>query len=326
MSNLSPRIWNRIKRTFLTFRSDCCFSPCLGLFRILDELGGRIGLKKISAWARIRKDQWIVDYLKQDLAPILAKQRNDAGCGTPVLNSPIWVCWWTGEESAPPLVKQCLASIRSNAGTHPVHLITQSNYTQYLDIPANILELVRSGQVCFANFSDYLRFSLLSKYGGLWLDATIYCSAALPEEIFELPLFTCKSPEQICGYISRYRWTSFCFGGYRNGPLFEFMSEALAAFWLKNGRSIDYLLVDYLIEVAYSEIPVIRALLDSVPCNNPHRDDLQAAMNEALPGTAFDSIIQPDTVLYKLSWRETYAEMTADNQESIYRYFLNRTN
>lgn len=323
MRNFSSRIRKRLKSTYVAFRTDCVFSPYLGLLRILDELGGRVGLRRISSWAHVQKDQWILDYLKQDLSAILAKYKDNIGCGIPVQNSPIWVCWWTGEESAPPLVKRCIASIRRNAGTHPVHLITQSNYAQYLDIPANVLEAMQSGRVCFANFSDYLRFSLLSRYGGLWLDATIYCSAALPDEIFEMPLFTCKSPERECGYISRYRWTSFCFGGYCNGSLFGFMSDALATFWIKNGYSIDYLLVDYLIELAYSEIPVIRALLDAVPYNNLHRDDLQAAMNAALPAADFASILTPDTILYKLSWRETYSATTDEGKQSVYDYFLN---
>ena len=322
MSNLSSRIRKRLKSTVTAFRSDCTFSPYFGFLRILDELGGRIGLKRISAWVHVRKDRWILDYLKRDLSAILAKYKDNTGCGIPGPDSPVWVCWWTGEESAPPLVKQCIASIRRNAGTHPVHLITQSNYAQYLDIPANVLEVMQSGQVCFANFSDYLRFSLLSRYGGLWLDATIYCAAALSEEIFEMPLFTCKSPERECGYISRYRWTSFCFGGSRNGPLFGFMSDALAAFWIKNGRSIDYLLVDYLIELAYSEIPVVRALLDAVPYNNLNRDDLQTAMNQALPAEALDNVIREDTVLYKLSWRETYAEKNTDGADTIYSRFI----
>lgn len=321
MANLGTRIWRRVKNTFCALQSDCSFSPYLGLLRVMDELGGRVRLKKISSWAHARKDQWILDYLKQDLSSVIEKYKNDDNCGAPVANAPIWVCWWTGENSAPPIVKHCIASIRRNAGSHPVRLITQDDFREYLEIPSEILVKVQSGQICFANFSDYLRFSLLAKYGGLWLDATIYCSAQLPEEIFRMPVFTCKSPERECGYISRYRWTSFCFGGYCGGLLFSFMRDSLALFWEKNGRSIDYLLVDYLIDLAYSEIPAIRVLMESIPINNPHRDDLQAAMNAALPAEAFNQIIQEDTFLYKLSWRETYAEITADGRETIFSGF-----
>ena len=69
-------------------------------------------------------------------------------------------------------------------------------------------------------------------------------------------------------------------------------------------------------------LPAIRSMLDAVPENNLHRDDLQAAMNAALPASDFDRVIQPDTVLYKLSWRLSYAEQTADGEDSIFKAFV----
>ena len=321
MANLSVRIANRAKNTFKAFKTDCSFSVSYGLLRILDELGGRVGLKRISSWAHYKKDKWILKYLKKELEPILKKYHDLNESSTYFPSAPIWVCWWTGEETAPLLVKRCISSIRSNANGHPVKLITRDNYSEYLDIPSYILNKVSSGQMCLANFSDYLRFSLLKRYGGLWLDATIFCSGPLQDELFQMPLFTCKSPPKETTYISRYRWTAFCFGGYREGLLFRFMHDAFNLYWQKNEVSIDYLLVDYLIEIAYSEIPAIRMQLDSVPCNNLHRDDLQAAMNAALPASQFSSVLQSDTSLYKLSWREHYAEQTTDGSDSIYKYF-----
>ena len=89
MRNFSSRIRKRLKSTYVAFRTDCVFSPYLGLLRILDELGGRVGLRRISSWAHVQKDQWILDYLKQDLSAILAKYKDNIGCGIPVQNSPI---------------------------------------------------------------------------------------------------------------------------------------------------------------------------------------------------------------------------------------------
>lgn len=325
MANLIGRTWKRVHSTYYAFCADCTFSVNFGLLRVLDELGGRIGLKKISGWAHKKKDTWILDYLKRNMSAVITKYKNDRDCGTPSPDAPIWVCWWTGEESAPLIVKQCIASIRKHAGSHPVHLLTKENYGDYLEIPVHILEKLQAEQICIANFSDYLRFSLLAKYGGLWLDATIYCSKQIPEETFQMPVFTCKSPEKECGYISRYRWTSFCFGGFQDGILFRFMRDAFDTYWQRNEKAVDYLLVDYLIETACSQIPTIRVLLEAVPENNLHRDDLQAAMNAALPASSFETVLQEDTSLYKLSWREKYRKCTEDGRESIYVRFLDST-
>ena len=325
MPDLGKRIAKRAKSTYAAFKTDCSFSAGYGLLRILDELGGRVGLKAVSAWAHQKKDRWILDYLKTGLAPVLEKYRGmEDGSSAHLPPAPIWVCWWTGEETAPALVRQCIASIRANANSHPVNMITQENYGEFLDIPEHILRKMESGQMCVANFTDYLRFSLLEKYGGLWLDATIFCSGSVCDEMFELPLFTCKSPPRETKYISQYRWTSFCFGGHCGELLFRFMHDAFELYWEKNNAAIDYLLVDYLIELAYSEVPAIKERLDKVPYNNLHRDDLQAAMNAALPASAFGEILQPDTTLYKLSWRESYLEQSADGTESVYSFFLKK--
>jgi hypothetical protein len=45
-------------------------------------------------------------------------------------------------------------------------------------------------------------------------------------------------------------------------------------------------------------------------------------MNAALPASQIDRIIQPDTVLYKLSWREKYKTHTENGKESVYGAFL----
>lgn len=322
MGSLFGRIAGRITATCSKFRNDCRFSFKLAVYRICDELCGRIGLKRISKWGHKKLAQWILKYLAEVIEPAICNARQNPRAGEYSPNAPIWICWWTGEHTAPPLVKQCIASIRSQAGEHPVHIITKDNFGDYLEIPAFILDKVENKQMCIANFSDYLRFSLLAKYGGIWLDATIYCTQPLGDTYFRVPVFTCKSPEQPTDYISRYRWTAFCFGGYQGNALFQFMHEAFTLYWKVNQTSIDYLLVDYLIETAYSHIPEIRAWLDAVPYNNLSRDDLQAAMNAALPAEAWQEILQPDTQLYKLSWRETYQECTPDGKKTVYGYLL----
>lgn len=326
IGRLFKRIWNRIVMTAKSFRSDLFFSPYFALLRLGSELGGRLRMHKLSRRATAKKHNWIDTYLQKNLMPVSGQFENDKDVGQYEPDAPIWVCWWTGEETAPPLVKRCIESIRKNANGHPVNMITQENYSQYLDIPDYILAKVKNGTVCVANFSDYLRFSLLAKYGGLWLDATIYCARELPEELFRQKLFTCKGRTGSGEYYSDYRWTAFCFGGYRGNVVFRFMQAAFDAYWRDHPVSIDYLLVDYLIYMVYRNNPTACKLFDELPLNNLHRDDLQAAMNEAVPASQIDQIITQDTFLYKLSWREKYQPTTKDGRESVYGAFLKGLN
>ena len=138
-----------------------------------------------------------------------------------------------------------------------------------------------------------------------------------------MPVFTCRSGHQADSpYISRMDWTSFILGGYRGSAFFRCLREMLEAYWQRESVSIDYLLLDYVIYLARKYTKVGGQYLPAVPINNLRRDDLQAAMNAALPAERFYEIVQPDTVLYKLSWRETYDEVSADGGESVYGYFL----
>ncbi len=322
--SLGSRISKRIKSTSEKFKNDCEFSFKYACLRMADELGGRIGFKKMSKKAHDAKDKWALDYLKTNLESVITYYKNATDESVFDETSPIWVCWWTGEETAPELVRQCIKSIKANAKTRPVNFIHKDNWSEYIEIPEYILNKVESKKICLANFSDYLRVSLVGKYGGLWIDATVFCSYALPDEYFKLPFFSCKSQyDENCPYVSKMRWTAFILGGQRNNMFFKYMKSAFDEYWLHHDCSIDYLLVDYLIVTAYNEIPYIKQLIDNVPINNPHRDDLQMAMNLARPAEDFDNIVNTETVLYKLSWRETYSLTTADGKESVYSHFLN---
>lgn len=323
MSDLFTRINRRLTGTWKSFREDCHFSSSYALLRVMDELGGRAHLNVLSDWANKKKHTWVLNYLEKGLSTVIHEHQKDSSNSIYDPNAPIWVCWWTGEEDAPALVRQCIRSIRANAGSHPVHMITRESYSDYLKIPDYILDKVNDSSMCLANFSDYLRFSLLAKFGGLWLDSTIFCSRKIPEDYFKMPVFTCKSHPSKTHYVSKFRWTSFCMGGYKNHVFFRFFQHAMEEYWKNESQAIDYLLVDYLIETAYRNIPAVKTDLDAVPVNNLHRDDLQAAMNAALPATQFTSSLSDDTILYKLSWREIYSDTTADGSESIFHYFKN---
>ena len=324
MANLINRIRGRVKMTVTDFRNDSRFSVRLAIFHMMDELCSRFGPKTAASYFSDRKHEWIMDYLREELRDVLDEFAEDRDVGHPQENAPIWVCWWTGEETAPELVKQCIRSIRANAGTHPVHLITKENYVQFLSIPEYILEKAEHGKIKNAHLADYIRVALLADHGGLWLDSTIFCNGPVPDDCFTISFFTCKDKIPSGNYISRMQWTTFLLGGWQGNVFFRCLKAAFEAYWTKEESAVNYLFFDCLIALIRNRVPACGKLLAEVSANNPHRDDLQAAMNNAIPAEAWSSVIQSDTIFYKLSWRENYRETTQDGQDSIYRYFLNR--
>lgn len=321
MASIIKRITKRCRMTRANWKSDCHFSISMALFRLISDLGKRIGLAKIANLAKAKKEEYVLGYLRNAVWNVIKKYHNYDNNGVYQKNAPIWVCWWTGIESAPPIVQQCVRSIYQNAGSHPVYLITKANYKDYIDVPSYILEKLLNGKMKTAHFADYLRVVLIEKYGGLWVDATIFCSRVISDEYFELPFYTCKS-ERIKGdYLSGYQWTTFCLGGWQHNIFFQFMREAFESYWMQNDFAIDYLFFDDLIYIAKQHIPAIAEKMDKVPVNNVHRDDLQDAMNLAKSAEEFERILQEDTIFYKLSWRENYLTEN-DHGKTVYGYFL----
>lgn len=322
MSNLLGRLKKRYDMTVQAYKNDCRFSKKLAWMRLLDDFSSRMHLKSFSNFMHQKKEKLILDYLFHIVKLVIEKYEQKTEIGRKVDKAPIWVCWWAGIESAPPLVKQCIKSIQKNAGEHPVQLITKENYQQYLEIPYYIYEKMQDGRMGLAHFADYLRVSLINKYGGLWLDATIFCAEKVPESYFETPFFTCKSPYRESRYLSHFQWVTFVLGGWKGNIWYSFMQEAFEAYWEKEDYAIDYLFFDSMIYLAKKYVPAIWKLMEDLPDNTPHRDDLQEAMNAALPESEFWKIIQKDTPIYKLSWREKYLRETGEGEKSIYDYFL----
>lgn len=94
----------------------------------------------------------------------------------------IWQYWGQGESQVPEIVKICFESVDKNKGDYEVIRLSDENLSQYIDLPEVILRKERLGIMSKTFFSDLLRVSLLTKYGGVWLDATILLTGELPKD------------------------------------------------------------------------------------------------------------------------------------------------
>lgn len=93
----------------------------------------------------------------------------------------LWLYWHQGWESAPEVARVCLESWRTHNPGYDVRAIdyewVKANYGDELSLSD------RSGT---QGFSDRLRLRLLLEHGGIWSDATIYCSQPLDAWIHAL--------------------------------------------------------------------------------------------------------------------------------------------
>ena len=204
-----------IKKKIALFKE---FGPLVGLSSAC-SLAIRYPMA-ISRW----KDRCIIRWMKEHYGDIIQQYKQGNSCFVkmekPIEPAPIWSVWWQGEENAPEMVKMCFASVNRHRGEHPFIIITKDNYQKYISLPDHIMQKMNSGVLRLTHFSDIIRLYLLTHYGGLWLDATIYVTDTIPEDIFSSNYYSIKP-----GFDPRRKSEGLVEGYRENAVIKENISE-----------------------------------------------------------------------------------------------------
>lgn len=239
---------------------------------------------------------------------------------------PIWCCWWQGEESMPELVKLCQTRLKQviPQDKAEMHLITLDNYAQYVDLPEHIVRKFQEGIITMTTMSDVLRFYLLEKYGGYWLDATVFFTDNIPEEYFS-GQFYCQrmvsnveySKREACGS----NWCGFSMTGPKGNIIFQFMKDAFSKWWAEYDTIIDYVLIDYMLLTGFKHVPAITEIISSVPDNNEDIFEMYKVLNQPYSEELFRRVTRRN-VMHKLTYKMDLYTETAEGQLTLYGYLM----
>lgn len=288
----------------------------VGLGPALDTLKGKVEIQRMcrdgyqEGAARratlLRKHEVMLSYFNKRYGEYFAAYDFAAELPNddPALRGKVWACWWQGEENAPALVKACLASARVAAGDHEVVVLSDKNYREYAELPDWIVEKYEQGVISRTQFSDVLRFTLLAQHGGIWMDATIFCSAPLPSDAFDRELFTVSRPDCDHMSVAAGRFSDFCFGcSYGSRRIFATIRDAYYLYWHTNSMLVDYLTNDYMIVLMQRLDPeTVGRAFAAVEPSNPHMADLLVHLNDPYDEGLWRDMSE-DTGLFKLSWK-----------------------
>lgn len=225
-------------------------------------------------------------------------------------NNCIWTMWWQGEENAPELVKTCIASMRENSNGHPVIVLDESNYQEYIQLPREILIRYENGMkddsylkkcvVDRTRISDIIRCALLSYYGGIWCDATIFVSAPVSASLFTDKWSTLGQDD--LWYIGQGKWSSFFMGCQAGDSLLKFIYRMHIEYFMKKEYWVHYLLMDYFIDIAYKEASEITIMIDNVKTDNKKCLTISRKYDEPVDIDEFNTFMS-EQHFHKLSWR-----------------------
>lgn len=214
-------------------------------------------------------------------------------------DGPIWVMWWQGvDESTPKIVRACIDSTERHAHGRKVIIVDRQNYSRYVDLPSPISSRFQRGEITITVLSDYIRFALLYKFGGMWVDATLYLTDDFPADIQTLPVYTRhenKEPDK-----DRWIWAIYFIGGAQNNPLFYTLLKTYESYWEQRDQQVDYLMTDILILGLYRNSNAVQHALEQVPFNNSRVFYLATMMGESA-----QKALEPhdDTYAHKLTYK-----------------------
>ncbi len=226
-----------------------------------------------------------------------------SGLNTPLPQKEIlaWTCWWQGEEQAPAMVHVCLASQRRNLpeGVRQI-IITEDNCKEYLSLPEHITEKVKDGRISLTTLSDIIRAALLYKYGGFWMDSTLYVCKKLGAEILDHPIYTRNLPET--QYCADAMWSGWFLYAKPGNKLFAFLMESFFYYFSVHDRIRYYFMVDYIIAIACNTFPEVEKQLKAVPYNNEGAQELVKHLWEPYDEGQMEEYIK-NTSVQKLTYK-----------------------
>lgn len=273
----------------------------------------------------MRKHEYILDFMSRTCSETISKYQNFP---TPQnlheLNkeTKVWSMWWQGEDQADKLFRMCIDSARRHTGQNIITL-SKDNYSQYFDIPDYILRKHKEGKIALQHICDFMVMSIMAEQGGFFTGATVWWSQDKDENFLRTPFFVCKAETDRKLFMSRSRWVGYVMGGNKEFPLFPFVRDCLKEYWLKCDKAIDYLMMDYIFELAYRNIPCVRETINENPDNNMLRNDLIGNLGEPYDEERFKYYTEGDTFLYKLSWKFGSKDLkTSDGRITNYGHMI----
>jgi hypothetical protein len=316
--NYGMTIYKIKKRLKNFFHKIIYYGFPVAFWDMLDSQRNKTGIfsQKIAEKKHSTITKWLTNRFQYLI--IAYKNRSDENTAFQGYIPPlIWVCWWDGIEAMPPLVRACYNSLLKHKNGYKANLITKDNFKNFVSVSEHILEKLEAGIITVTHFSDILRMSLLAKYGGLWLDATILVTGTI--QLGNVPFFTVK--RDFGGKdVPRRRWTGFCIAGQKNNLLFEFSKDFFNEYWLKNNDMIDYFLIDYVIAIAYNSFSLVKQMIDNVGNNNPDVSVMQHNLENKFSVDFIEKF--KDTVFHKLNWKKQCTTVTSNKNSTLYEYIL----
>ena len=279
-------------------------------------------IKRLRLYIDDRALQVALAYMKRRFSSIINRYKN-MPWNDDEIGKNVWFFWYTGIETAPPIVRKCYERLKNIDGID-LHLIDKNNLYEYVSFSPAIRTGFEKGYISIQSMSDVLRLNLINKYGGFWVDATVYI---IDKNFFKkyehLSFYSVKHKEKkACEHFSKGRMSSFLNASCPSGILFSFLVDIYDDYLSQHKKTFDYFFTDYAICLGYETIPCIREKINELPFNNEDVFALWHVANNEYRVEEWNYIMQHNEI-QKIPWK---LDNTKGTKTSMLDHFLEFSN
>ena len=253
-------------------------------------LTGKLEMRLRSS-ANYRERIRFIDYAFMESLPEILPPKK-----TGLKDNIIWQYWDTGAVNAPELIKVCIESVEKHKDTHLHYVLCDENIMDYIHLPDYITK--NWNLINPTKRSNILRLSLLTAYGGMWIDASCFISGEIPEQYFNIDFFAYSNQ----GNDRILRNWFLC--GKINHPVFNALLRMHFKFYQNYLEPPSYFFFHYLFENLVTLNKEFRHLWMDLKTEDAIEEDeglLRLSMGDSDRSGFIEGINQ--TWIHKLSWK-----------------------
>ena len=282
---LEKNYFLRCKMSFLKIKN-CIFKIIIELF--VFNKTKRANLKARFAKYHLKK---YVDFAVSNLAEVENKGENP---------NIIWQYWQRGINNAPKLIQKCIESTKKYHPENKIVLLDLDSIKDYVEIPGRYYDLLNRGKMGPAHFSDVLRTYLLAQFGGIWVDATIYFTGKIPDDIMQSDLFFFSKDPKIDRAENKI--SNFFIRSKANNKTILAIKSVLDKYWLDYDFAFNYFMYEH-IATMLSDYDTLKPDWDKMP----YYSALDTGILQKIMYDDFDSKnleeLKAKTNIHKLSYK-----------------------
>lgn len=270
----------------------------------------------------IVKGQIAQNYLKKYLKQVVKQNNNTNSNLQEIKDYTIWQFWDKGIENAPDIVKRCVDSIDIFEPNKRHIVLNMNNIKDYVEIPDRYYQLLKSGKMGMAHFSDILRTLLLIKYGGCWIDSTVLLTDKLPEYITTSDLFVFQNYKK--ADLDGLNMASYFIHSKPNNKILQDTRDIIWNYWQDNNYLMNYFLYLHAFTLATNMSEENSVLWNNVPFVSfiPVQHFQQELMNKFNQDKW--NVIKSTTTIHKLSFKSKALGLnkSIDTNNTFYEMLL----